>query len=315
VYRYIRQAKSEDCTEWQSSNEFTVSVVGPAATATPAPYIDPRDGKMYQTVKMPDNKIWFAQDLNYTKDLYYNTVATAANGAPFTGHGNGVPAIGSYWCPAKHESVASGGEAACNLYGALYTWETVMMVDGKYADDARTSTTWDESWVSGNYFNTGAPGTTAQANINNARGGHGICPPGWHVPTDYEWANLLDKVDGNGTGTTYTNSQTNADWWGTDAGQKLKSADIYTGTDPGDGSWLDDANRGTNTTGFSAVPTGSRSSAVMLLANRGIRLRYWSSSVDAGDLAWHRSLDYNSTQVQRFLSYRSNGFSVRCVRE
>jgi uncharacterized protein (TIGR02145 family) len=311
VYRYIRQAKSEDCTEWQSSNEFTVSVVGPAATATLAPYIDPRDGKMYQTLQMPDGKTWFAQDLNYTKDLYYNALATAANGAPFAGLGYGVPAIGSYWCPAKHGSVASGGEAACNLYGALYTWETAMMVDGKYADETKTSTAWDESWVSGTSYTSGTAPSAAIAKINNARGGRGICPPGWHVPTDYEWAQLLDAVEGN---TTFINSQTNADWWGTDAGQKLKSTDTYTGSDPGDGSWLDDAKRGTNTTGFGAMPTGYRSGNSMQLVTRGSRLIYWSSSVDAAGIAWTRNFDYNSTQVQRHLSYRSNAFPVRCVR-
>jgi uncharacterized protein (TIGR02145 family) len=311
VYRYIRQAKSEDCTEWQSSNEFTVSVVGPAALATLTPYIDPRDGKMYQTVKMPDNKTWFAQNLNYTKDLYYNTAADMANGASFTSDANGAPAIGSYWCPPMSESVVSGGEAACATYGALYTWETVMMVDGKYADDTKTSITWDEAWVSGNYFNTGAPGTTAQANINNARGGRGICPPGWHVPTDREWAQLLDAVEGN---STYSN-QTGEGFCGTNSGVKLKSAATYTGSDPGDGSWLDDAtNRGTNATGFSAVPGGIRYPIGSRLSFRGTHLNYWSSSVGNNINVWYRYLQHSSAQVYRRLYNRSHGFSVRCVR-
>jgi uncharacterized protein (TIGR02145 family) len=314
VYRYIRQAKSEDCLEWQSSNEFTVSVVGPAATATLAPYIDPRDGKMYQTVKMPDGKVWFAQNLNYTKDLYYNTASNVATGVPFTAPGSAKVAIGSYWCPPKAGSMASGGEAACNLSGAFYTWETVMMLDGKYADETKTSTTWDEAWVSGNYYSTGAPGATDKAKVNNARGGRGICPPGWHVPTDYEWANLLDKVDGN---TTFTVNQTDLGWWGTDAAVKLKSPATYTGTELGDGSWQFSSatSTGTNATGFNAVPAGYRHDSGTLFSSRGNNVSYWSSSVSNNANVWYRYIYWNYAQVYRQIHYRSNGFSVRCVRE
>jgi uncharacterized protein (TIGR02145 family) len=315
VYRYIRQAKSEDCTEWQSSNEFTVSVVGPAATATLAPYIDPRDGKMYQTVKMPDGKVWFAQNLNYTKGLYYNTTTNTANGVPFTAPGSATVAIGSYWCPPMGRSVVSGGEAACDIYGALYTWETVMMVDGKYADETKTSTTWNEAWVSGNYYSTGTPAGESKAKVNNARGGgRGICPLGWHVPTDYEWANLLDKVEGN---TTYTNEPAGNSWWGTNAAVKMKSQATYTGADPGDGSWLnnDATTNGTNTTGFSMVPAGFREINGVYIANRGNAVYYYTSSVGDNANAWRRRIYATEARIARVYSIRSYGFSVRCVRD
>jgi hypothetical protein len=52
-----------------------------------------------------------------------------------------------------------------------YTWETAMMVDGKYADEAKTSSAWNESWVAGNYYTPGAPGSMPNAGKNNARGG------------------------------------------------------------------------------------------------------------------------------------------------
>jgi uncharacterized protein (TIGR02145 family) len=312
VYRYIRHAKSEDCVEWQSSNEFTVSVVGPVATATLTPYIDPRDGKMYQTVKMPDGKTWFAQNLNYTKGLYYNVTSNTANGAPFTAAGSATLAIGSYWCPAKAGNVASGGEAACNIYGALYTWETVMMVDGKYADEDRVSVAWSESWVSGDYYGAGTAPSAAIANINNARGGRGICPPGWHVPTGYEWANLLDKVEGN---STYT-SQSTPGWWGASASVKLKSADTYTGTDPGDGSWLyySAATNGTNITGFSMAPAGSRTNNGGQFGSRGSTGHYWSSSVSDNNSAWYRHFDYGRVEIYHAMTTRSYGFAIRCVR-
>jgi hypothetical protein len=67
LYTYIRQSKSADCSEWQSSNVFTVTVyacsftAGTATSAT-ATFVDPRDGKRYKTVVMPDGKTWFAQN-------------------------------------------------------------------------------------------------------------------------------------------------------------------------------------------------------------------------------------------------------------
>jgi uncharacterized protein (TIGR02145 family) len=292
-------------------------VVGPAAAAVLVPYIDPRDGKMYQTVKMPDGKVWFAQNLNYTKDLYYNAASNVANGAPFTASGSATVAIGSYWCPGKAGGVAAGIQSACDVYGAMYTWETVMMLDGKYADDTKTSTTWDETWVESNYYVTSTAPSAAIANINNARGGgRGICPPGWHVPTDYELAQMLDKVDGSGTGTTFTVNQTGLGWWGTDAAVKLKSAATFTGTELGDGSWQFSSatSTGTNTTGFSAVPAGYRYDSGTLFSSRGNNVSYWSSSVSNNANVWYRYIYWNFAQVFRQIHYRSNGFSVRCVR-
>jgi uncharacterized protein (TIGR02145 family) len=334
IYSYVRQAKSADCSEWQSSNEFTVTVfactfTAGSATGATATFTDPRDGKKYKTIVMPDGKTWFGQNLNYTKDLTYNAYASEANGKQFTSTTNGVPAIGSYWCPPQYwvsstatVPVVSGDESACNTYGALYTWETAMMVDGKYSDEAKSGSAWEESWVSGNYFGSGAPGVTANADKNNARGtvaakdgGRGICPMGWHVPTDREWAQLLDKVEGSGNGTTYTSSQTYTGWWGTDAGKKMKSAGTFTGTDPADGSWLDHANRGTNESGFGAVPAGNRLNNGAQFGSRGTYVSYWSSSVGSSGNAWRREFYSGLAQVTRYLTSRSFGFAVRCVKD
>ncbi|MDR0692046.1 MAG: hypothetical protein LBF69_03300 [Prevotellaceae bacterium] len=325
IYSYVRQAKSADCSEWQSSNEFTVTVfactftAGTVTSAT-ATFVDPRDRKRYKTVVMPDGRTWFAQNLNYTKDLTYNAYSYEENGKQVTSTANGVPAIGSYWCPPVSRSVASGSEADCNTYGALYTWETAMMVDGKYADETKTNSTWDESWVSPYYFPSGQAATAGNnGNKNNARGGtaikgggRGICPLGWHVPTDREWAEMLDAVEGN---TTYTVSQTGIGWWGTDAGKKMKSAATFTTTDPGDGSWLEDANRGTDEFGFAAVPAGNRSPNASSFVSRGAAVAHWSSAVGNSANAWYRALINTNTSVQRYLLNRSHAFVVRCVKD
>ena len=302
---------------------FACTFTAGTVTGATAIFTDPRDGKKYKTVVMPDGKTWFAQNLNYTQGLTFNAYVSEANGKAFTSSTNGVPAIGSYWCPPKYVGapVVSGDEAACNVYGALYTWETAMMVDGKYADMSKTNSAWEESWVSSNYFASGAPGSTANADKNNARGGtsvkgggRGICPMGWHIPTDYEWAQLLDKVEGN---TTFTESQTASGWWGTDAGKKMKSASTLTDANandaPPDGSWSAHDNIGVDPYHFALLPAGTRTSDGAVFKYRGTQCHHWSSSVGSDTMSWIRYLWYDIPQVGRHRYYRSYGLTLRCV--
>ncbi|MDR0692571.1 MAG: hypothetical protein LBF69_05995, partial [Prevotellaceae bacterium] len=300
----------EGC-DWASSNAYTVEVLtcgdlaGGADEGAMGTFEDPRDKKVYKIVKMADGKVWFAENLNYQDGLTFNQQAGQANGVPYTSTANGIDAIGSFWCPPVANATASTDKNTCNVYGALYTWETAMSEDGKGV--------WDEANVSSNYFNTGTPGNTAGATANNARGGgRGICPSGWHVPTELEWAQLLDAVDG--AAATYVNQEATG-WWGEDAGVKMKSASTYMGGDPGNGAWADHDNRGTNASGFGAVPAGNRNTNGAQFGGRGTTVYYWSSSVGSSSGAWRRNLDYNNAQVYRNLSSRSYGFSVRCVRD
>jgi uncharacterized protein (TIGR02145 family) len=330
-YTYIRQAKSADCSEWQPSNEFAVTVFNCAftagtATSATATFVDPRDGKRYKTVVMPDGKTWFAQNLNYTKDLTYNAYSYEANGKQFTSNANGVPAIGSYWCPPQYwvngaatVPVVSGSEADCNTYGALYTWETAMMVDGKYADESKTSSAWDESWLAGKYYTTGAPGSTANADVNNARGGtvvkgggRGICPMGWHIPTDREWAVMLDAVEGN---TTYTLSQTDEGNWGDSAAKSLMITDIFSVTDPGTGAWLAGTTPADNSTKFDLVPAGYVDTAAPAFASRGLYAAVQSSSVYSFITVWYRGVSWDNPQTCHCLTLRITALPLRCLKD
>jgi uncharacterized protein (TIGR02145 family) len=309
-YQYVRQSKkSEGGCDWVSSNAYTVEVItcgdvaGTATAGSVGSFQDPRDSKVYKIVKMADGKVWFAENLNYQEGLTFNQQANQANGVPYESNANGVPAIGSFWCPSVSGATLSSDKNTCNVYGALYTWETAMSADGKGE--------WNEP-AEGNYFATGVP-TIDQAKVNNAKGsGRGICPTGWHIPTDFEWATLLDAVDG--ANTTYT-LQEDTGYWGENASVKIKSASTYLGGDTGNGAWADNDHRGDNSSGFGAVPAGTRNYSGAQFNYRGSTVYYWSSSVGSSALAWNRQFLYNYAQVYRNLNLRSNGFSVRCVRD
>jgi uncharacterized protein (TIGR02145 family) len=330
VYTYVRQSKSAGCPDWQPSNEFTLTVfacsfTAGTATGATATFTDSRDGKRYKTVVMPDGKMWFAQNLNYTKDLTFNTSSREANGKMFIIN-NGALAIGSYWCPGVSGSTYSGDQNACNIYGAMYTWQTAMMVDGKYADETKTSSAWDESWVSPYYYNSGSIGTESNADKNNARGGttvkgggRGICPMGWHIPTASEWAIMLDSVEGDGKGNLFSSvsDMSSEPWVGTDAGLKLKSANTYTAgvADPGDGSWLYIACCvGQDTYGFNLLPSGSRATVDVPVFWGGREATLWSSTLGSAErpitTTWYA--DQAGVLLMRSLG-AARGEPIRCI--
>ena len=116
----------------------------------------------------------------------------------------------------------------------------------------------------------------------------GLCPGGWHVPSDGEWTELTDFLDGESV-----------------AGAQMKSSSSDTP------SW-----NGTNSSGFSALPGGYRYgygnfSPSNNVGNNGY---WWSASSDGGS-AWNRALVSDSDYVYRNGYSRRYGFSVRCVRD
>jgi len=132
--------------------------------------------------------------------------------------------------------------------------------------------------------------------VDDARG---LCPSGWHVPTDGEYM-ILEMTLG------MSESQANSTGWrGTDQGTQMKSSPS---DDP---SW-----DGTNTSGFSALAGGNRFSHGDFY-DEGYFGYFWSSSPnECCPNAWLRALSSGLTEVYRHNNYsRRFGFSVRCVRD
>ena len=124
----------------------------------------------------------------------------------------------------------------------------------------------------------------------------GLCPSGWHVPTDEEFMTLemelgMSESEANDTG-----------WRGTDQATQMKSS-------PEDSPSWD----GTNTSGFSGLAGGNRYYNGDFYSE-GYYGYFWSASAD-GTFAWGRNLFGGDTGVNRYSSYRRFGFSVRCVRD
>ena len=138
----------------------------------------------------------------------------------------------------------------CKNWGRLYDWNTAM--DGEHSSNA------------------------------NPSGIKGVCPAGWHLPSDAEWTELIDYV-------------------GENAGTKLKSREFHDGVAPGGTPSPD----GTDKYRFSALDGPMAS-------------RWWSTTEMESDEAkagnWYVS--GSSVGVTRYpLDKHAYFLSVRCVHD
>ncbi len=151
----------------------------------------------------------------------------------------------------------------CDTYGALYQWNEMMQY-------------------------TTTPGV------------QGICPPGWHLPTDEEWKQLEGEVDAQ---YGYPDPEwDNLGLRGFDAGLNLKSTN---GWNPG-GS-------GTNLYGFTAL-AGGWQNYLGPFTGMMAGVTFWTSSDNGGTSAWRRRLTYNTDKVDRVEFGKGSGRYVRCLK-
>lgn len=144
-------------------------------------------------------------------------------------------------------------------YGRLYSWASLMNI----ADSC----------------NIKACSSQVQSNHR------GVCPSGWHVPSDVEWGSLKVAVDG-----------------GTIAGTKLKSTRGWS-----------NAGNGTDDHGFRALPGGNVNGGSSDYAgNYG---NWWSTTEFNTSRAWGRDEGDSYTDVGRNVSYKTYGFSARCLED
>ena len=124
----------------------------------------------------------------------------------------------------------------------------------------------------------------------------GLCPFGWHIPTDSEWDTLINFLDTNANGGSSTNT----------AGGFLKSAGTYywSGTNTG----------GNNSVGFAALPGGYRN-YLGIFSSTGILGYYWSRTGIGSTTAYSRVFGNSTSSVTRNAPNRREGQSVRCVRD
>ena len=145
-------------------------------------------------------------------------------------------------------------------YGVLYNWPAIM--DG-----------------------------TGSSSSTNPSGVQGVCPTGWHLPSDAEWKELEMELG---------MSQTEADgtiWRGTNEGSQLKTS-----------IW-----NGNNSSGFTLRPGGVKGDGGGFFG-AGVTSYLWTVTESGADLRT-RALADSESRVARITGLKSGGLSVRCVRD
>jgi uncharacterized protein (TIGR02145 family) len=176
--------------------------------------------------------------------------------------------------------------------------------NGMYSNPAGFGSPWGRfyNWttavnISSSYDRTDWNGVTASgAEIQ------GICPNGWHLPSDFynpetlynpgtldDWGILFNFLGGDAV-----------------AGGKMKSTDLAYWTAPNDGA--------SNNSGFSGVASGFWESASNTFRFRGTYDYFWSSAENGYANAWDYYLRNNQIALSKNFNDKKDGASIRCIK-
>ncbi|HPR59198.1 MAG TPA: FISUMP domain-containing protein, partial [Bacteroidales bacterium] len=162
--------------------------------------------------------------------------------------------------------VATGSETVPYYYVYGY--------DGSDVIEAKATSNFEDYGV---LYNWPAAMNGAVSSSGNPSGVQGVCPAGWHIPSDNEWKQLeifigISEENANSTG-----------WRGTDQGTKLKTKS----------GWCCDGN-GTDYYGFGALPSGYRHYAGNFL-DLNSNGNWWTCTQHDESYSWYRNLSYLNT--------------------
>ena len=169
---------------------------------------------------------------------------------------------------------------------------TTLYADGTAIPELTDHTEWAATSTGArcDYNNVPFPNVATYGRLYNwhaATDASGLCPSGWHVPTDGEWTGLEDYITSQGFDGT--------------EGTALKSTSGWS------------SGNGTDDFGFAALPGGRRNNGDFnSFTGIGSIGRWWSSSPDGSD-AWSRNMNQNPG-ISRGSTDPGKGFSIRCLR-
>ncbi len=199
---------------------------------------------------------------NSCDDMYYTSSLNAGIMIPSNGYQKNNDTIEKY--------CYNNLEDNCIIYGGLYQWNEAM----QYV----------------------ASSASVPSNIR------GICPEGYHLPSDGEFANLEHCIE---TGfmpigsTTLSTFQTSFNSRGTTIGAKMKEAMPI---------W-----NGENTSGFSALPGGRFNSGQFRSIKSQMYL--WTATQSSALYAINRLLLSNSNGMSRQQIHKDSAHSIRCFKD
>lgn len=156
---------------------------------------------------------------------------------------------------------------------------------GTYVSVAKTTDTYN---IYGVLYNWSAAMDSTQSNNSNPIGVQGICPNGWHLPSDFEWSQLSEFLNGSEI-----------------AGGKLKETGMI--------HWFGPNTGATNEVGFTALPGNFWSYEGGVFIN--VSWSYWWTSTEYNSTnSYVKGISCNSAELFGGNGSKGNAFSVRCIK-
>jgi uncharacterized protein (TIGR02145 family) len=285
------------------------------------------DGAKFLQVMMGSTDLGTQQMMSVPYALFSEAtnVSVSATGDTLTVGGNRVivPGISAANLPALYTMGSGLTDIDGNVYPSIVIngqeWMQQNLAVTKYRNGdpiptGLSNTTW-QSTTSGAYaiYNNDAANNTTYGKLYNwyaVNDSRGLCPTGWHVPSDPEWTTLINYLDPNQNPSLF-GIQSSV------AGGKMKSTGIIgnvVGLENIVGLWNYPNEQATNESGFSGFPSGSRDYDGTY-SFVGLDGYWWSGTEVDSNHAWLRTLYHNSSYVYRYYYVKLLGFSVRCVRD
>ncbi len=146
----------------------------------------------------------------------------------------------------------NNSSANCDTYGGLYQWYEMMQ-------------------------------------YSSQQGLQGICPTGWHIPTNAEYTILTTYLGGDAV-----------------AGGKMKESGYLHWNSPNTGA--------TNESGFTALPGGFGDNTGYF-GDLGYFGSIWTSTEIGSSNAWHLRLGYGDANAGRYDLNKMTSFNVRCIKD
>ncbi|MDR0982706.1 MAG: fibrobacter succinogenes major paralogous domain-containing protein, partial [Culturomica sp.] len=245
-----------------STADLSVNVTKFESFACGDCFTDTRDGQSYPTVQI-GAQCWMTKNMN---------IGTLVASSDYT----------TYQRAGIQKICYDNDESNCTTYGGLYSWAEAVNGENVASGAINTATDFNKKYA-----------------VDGSGHTQGICPDGWHIPSDAEFQALevhlgMSPSTANSTG-----------WRGTDEGRELKSIDLWTA--------YSSSTSGTNTSGWDGRPGGHRLNSGGTFYYVGARGNWWSSSEYSSSGAWNRYLYYGGARVYRNTDTKSYGFSVRCL--
>jgi uncharacterized protein (TIGR02145 family) len=266
--------------------------------------------------------VWMTQNLRSTDVTYKSDDKTSVPLNPYSGLGSTTepqftyPRINGTWGSIAEEYRDSVFRAHPE-YGLMYNW---VAASGRINDNTDDSA------------NGGQPGfgTTPPTEEVYHRG---ICPDGWHLPSDYEWSELEIEIatnpknyseqqnpyapftEGN-YGNLYTtmniwrpDGSVNNTYWGRQMKSNNDSKNIVNGESPNGTS------KSREEGGFDALQVGDIKGSIGFMDYYGTGAFFWSGSSGSSSGGVTRHLHRDVPSMCRYNDLKEYLFSVRCKKD